>query len=89
MIAVAHGLTHRDHVGDEAVTLKAPHLLSRAGEARLHLVGNEHAARFAHARDCFGHESGLARIDAVAREDAVGNKPGEADFLSLHGGNRL
>ena len=69
--------------------LITPHAFAQAGEARLHLVGNEEAASLADIRDRLGHESGLARIDAVAREDAVGNKPGEADFLSLHGGNRL
>ena len=40
------------------MTLKTPHPFARAGEARLHLVGNEHATFFAHNRDDFGHESG-------------------------------
>ena len=45
------GLPIDDHVGDEAVMLKTPHAFARAGEARLHLVGNEQAAGFAHIRD--------------------------------------
>ena len=71
------------------MTLKPPHRFARAGEARLHLVGDEQATFFAYTRDGFGHKSGLARVDAVAGEDAVGNEPGEADFLFLHGRNRL
>ena len=45
---VADPLGHRDDVGHDAVRLKAPVVLARPPEARLHLVGDAEPARGAH-----------------------------------------
>src|ERR1035437_3087603 len=44
--AVAHALGHRDHVGFHTPMLNTPPLVARAAEARLHFIGDEHAAVF-------------------------------------------
>ena len=69
------GLPERDEVGNEVVPREAPHPGSQPTESRLHLVGDEQAARRAHGCDRVSEARDVGP-NAVRREDRVDDQGG-------------
>ena len=79
---ISHRLTHRDDIGQDAVTDESPHRLTGAGKARLHLIGDEHAAGLMHSVD-YGCQNRRIGIDPVGGEDGVDDQGTQSEALGL------